>query len=82
MRMERAATRAPCPVASEVSGSFVGCIGNEENRPVARPARTQALQFNAVISNLRDQWIMYVILGGECWGIPVRTVVPRTLYNC
>ena len=28
--MERAATRAPCPVASEVSGSFVRCVGNEE----------------------------------------------------
>jgi len=30
--MERAATRAHCPVASEVSGGGFGCVGNEENR--------------------------------------------------
>ena len=33
----------PCGVGG-VGGS-VGGVGNEENRPVARPARTQALQF-------------------------------------
>jgi len=32
-----------CPVVSEVSGGVFGCVGNEENRPVARPAHTQAL---------------------------------------
>ena len=42
--MERAATRAPCPVASEVSGEVVGCVGDGANTSISRLARTHASQ--------------------------------------
>ena len=53
--MERAATRTRCPVASEVSGGVFGCVGNEENRPVARPAHMQALQLHHRERRLHDK---------------------------
>jgi len=43
--MERAATRAPCPVASEVSGEVVGCVGDGANMSISRLARTHASHF-------------------------------------
>jgi len=41
--MERAATRARCPVASDVSGEAVGCVGDGANRSILRPTRVHTL---------------------------------------
>ena len=40
--MERAATHAPCPVASEVLGKVVGYVGNGANMSILRLVQTHA----------------------------------------
>jgi len=82
--MERAATRAPCPVASEVSGEVVGCVGDGANTSISRLARTHASQMNVSFGIGGKWWVLLApcrkaakMSGASALGVRLRRLVPE-----